>query len=103
MTEEQFEIIFKKSFSSLTNTAYSIVKDKDTARDVAQQTFIKLWKIKDKINIDDNINAYLKRAVINTAINELEKSKRIIVDDELRITSYNVCYTKLLRCAISWC
>ncbi len=81
MTEAEFENIFKTQFNKLTHAAYTVVKDRDLARDVTQQAFIKFWKIKDKVNVDDNLASYLKKAVINTAINELEKSRKLILDD----------------------
>lgn len=83
MTESQFEHLFKDHFQSLCNIAYSVVKDQDQARDIVQQVFIKFWDRREKVDIDDNIKSYLKRAVINTALNHLEKLKKLKFEDNM--------------------
>lgn len=82
MTEHQFEIIFKKHFAYLSNVAFGMVKDEDDSYDIVQQVFIKFWNKRFEVDIDDNIKAYLHRATKNTALNFIEKNKRIIhIDD----------------------
>ncbi len=81
MTESQFEILFKTHFTYLVNVAFAIVKDKDEAHDMAQQVFLKLWNLKDDISIDQNIKSYLHRSVVNTSLNSLEKSKRMVSEE----------------------
>lgn len=83
MTESQFEKLFKENFPLLCNVAYSVVKDQDQARDIAQQVFIKFWDRRDKVDIEDNIKSYLKRAAVNTAINHLEKVKKLKLEDDM--------------------
>lgn len=84
MTTSEFEELFKKYFLSLCNIAYAIVKDQDQAKDIVQQVFIKFWDKKNSVNIEDNIHAYLKKAVVNTAINHLEKNKRLQLADDFQ-------------------
>lgn len=82
MIEQQFEQIFKANFSALVRVAYAIVHDQDQAKDIVQQSFVRFWDKKDTVDIDDNIAAYLKRAVINTALNHLEKQKRVYLEED---------------------
>lgn len=84
MTTSEFEELFKKHFPSLCNIAYAVVKDQDQAKDVVQQVFIKFWNKRNSVNTDDNIHAYLKKAVVNTAINHLEKYKRLQLADDFQ-------------------
>ncbi len=81
MTGQQFEILFKTYFPALINVANSVVKDRDDARDVVQQVFLKLWNLKDEISVDQNLKSYLHRSVINTALNFLEKKQRTISEN----------------------
>ncbi len=81
MTESQFEYLFKTHFTYLVNVANAIVKDKDEARDMAQQVFLKLWNLKDEVTVDQNIKSYLHRSVVNTSLNSIEKSKRMVSED----------------------
>lgn len=82
MTDQQFEQIFKANFKALVRVAYAIVHEQDQAQDIVQQSFVRFWDKRDTVDIEDNIVAYLKRAVINTALNHLEKQKRIYLEED---------------------
>jgi RNA polymerase sigma-70 factor, ECF subfamily len=86
MTEKHFEELFREHFTSLCNIAYTVVKDRDQARDITQQVFVRFWEKRDEIEVQSNVKAYLHRAVVNTAINHIEKFKRIQFEEEY--TSY---------------
>ncbi len=82
MTEPEFEKIFRSYFTVLSNIAYSVVKDKDQAKDVVQQVFIKFWDKRNSINIRNEIKSYLHRAVINTSLNYIERNKKLKLEDD---------------------
>lgn len=84
MNEAQFEKLFKNNFESLTNVAYAVVKDKDQAKDIVQQVFVKFWDKRNTVDIEDNIRSYLKRATINTALNYIEREKKIRFEEDLQ-------------------
>jgi RNA polymerase sigma-70 factor (ECF subfamily) len=42
-----------------------------------QEVFIKLWQKRKELTIDFSLEAYLKRAVVNTSINHLDRKQRI--------------------------
>ena len=81
-TEKQFEDLFRSHFADMCNMAYSIVKDRDQAHDVAQQVFVHLWDKRDELEVQGNIRAYLQRSVINSSLNFIEKHRRIQYEDE---------------------
>lgn len=85
MTESQFEKLFKENFQALCNIAYSVVKDQDQARDITQQVFIKFWDKRDLVDIEDNIKSYLKRAVVNTSINHIDKVKKLKLEEDMHL------------------
>jgi RNA polymerase sigma-70 factor (ECF subfamily) len=83
MIEQEFEQIFKSNFTVLSNYAFSVVKDEDTAKDIVQQVFIRYWDKRDSIKITSNINSYLRRAVINTALNHLERNQKTQLTEDI--------------------
>ena len=70
------KILFEEYHNPLCKLAYRMVADRDIAKDVVQEVFIKLWGNRQKLDITYSLSAYLKRSVINTALNYLEKDKR---------------------------
>lgn len=54
------------------------MKDVDLARDCAQGVFIKLYEKRDTLNITSSLGAYLKRSVLNEAINAQKKDFGIV-------------------------
>jgi len=81
-TESQFEEMFRTHFADMCNMAYSIVKDRDQAHDVAQQVFVHMWDKRESIDVQGNIRPYLQRSVINTSLNFVERHRRIQYEDE---------------------
>lgn len=74
------------------NTGYRIVNDKDEAEDVLQEAFISAFNSLDTYRGDSTFGAWLKRIVINKAINQLNKRKteRIPEDDRWDVKSEEV-------------
>lgn len=57
------------------NIGYRIVNDQDEAEDVLQEAFISAFNSLDNYRGDSTFGAWLKRIVINKAINQLHKRK----------------------------
>lgn len=74
------------------NTGYRIVNDKDEAEDVLQEAFISAFNSLDTYRGDSTFGAWLKRIVINKAINQLNKRKteRIPEDDRWDVKAEEV-------------
>lgn len=88
MDEGSFEVLFKENVEVLRNIAYRIVKDSDTAKDIVQQVFYKLWKSKNDLQINSSMRSYLHRAVINTALNHIEKHNKMTYTEDDQLASY---------------
>ncbi len=71
----QFEHIFKTHFRNLHAYANNILKDEDSAEEIVQNVFYKLWEKKEKISIEQSVAAYLYRAVYNECLNFLKHEK----------------------------
>ncbi|MFK7908635.1 MAG: RNA polymerase sigma factor [Chitinophagales bacterium] len=75
------EIIFKTYHSTLCISAYRLLKSKDAAKDVVQEVFMRFWKKRETIQINTSLKAYLRRAVVNTALNHIQKNRRHPTDN----------------------
>jgi len=72
------EKLFFQHHKLLCNVANNIVNSRDTAEDIVQDVFFKLWKNRDKMDWTVSMKSYLYKATTNGAINWLEKNNRIV-------------------------
>jgi RNA polymerase sigma-70 factor, ECF subfamily len=59
----------------LCRVAYRVVRDADKSKDIVQDVFVKLWIKRESLQIHSSLEAYLKRAVVNSSINALQEVK----------------------------
>jgi RNA polymerase sigma-70 factor, ECF subfamily len=67
-----FNELFGHYFKRLCRFAYVILKCEQSAEEVVQEVFIKLWENRKKLTIAINIDSYLFVAVKNTSMNLLK-------------------------------
>ncbi len=80
-----YETLFDRYQSKIYNYAYNIVGNKEDAKDVAQEAFIKIFEALPKIKGDLNFSAYLYKTAHNKALDELKKKKRLASPDAIEI------------------
>ena len=73
----QFESLFRSSYVSLVRFAKTMIKDHDTAEEIVQDLFFRLWKDKENLKIESSLNGYLFRSVHNRCLHFIEH-KRVI-------------------------
>jgi RNA polymerase sigma-70 factor (ECF subfamily) len=73
----QFESLFRSSYVSLVRYAKTLIKDHDTAEEIVQDLFFRLWQDKEKLNIESSLSGYLFRSVHNKCLHYIEH-KRVI-------------------------
>jgi RNA polymerase sigma-70 factor, ECF subfamily len=73
---DALKMIFDSHHASLCKVVYKMVKDADQAKDIVQDVFIKFWNNRNGIEIEISLEAYLKRAAYNTALNHLKSTGR---------------------------
>ena len=66
-----YKALFRKYYPSLIFYATRLVGEEE-AEDVVQDVFVELWRRKDSIEIGDQIQAFLYRAVYTRALNVLK-------------------------------
>ncbi|MCB0524561.1 MAG: RNA polymerase sigma-70 factor [Saprospiraceae bacterium] len=79
--ENALRSIFDKYYSHLIGVIYRMIPDVDTCQDLAQEVFVELWNKRETINIQSSLQAYLRRAAINRALNHIKTQKRTILED----------------------
>lgn len=72
---KQFETLFRSSYVSLVKYARTLIKDQDTAEEIVQDLFFRLWQDKEKLKIESSLNGYLFRAVHNRCLHHIEHLK----------------------------
>ena len=71
-----FEALFMKHHRELIAVSYNIVRDRDAAKDVVQEVFVKLWKNKDSLQFGEQIKHYLFKATAHTSLNHLRSRRK---------------------------
>ncbi len=73
--ERAFDTIFKQYYKPLCQFSYSLIKDQDTAENLVQEVFVKLWEKRENITKIDSLLSYLMGMVRNQSIDFLRKEK----------------------------
>jgi RNA polymerase sigma-70 factor, ECF subfamily len=78
---DSFEVLFRTYYKELCNYVYQYFHDKDTAEEIVQDLFYKLWVKKETLMIRTSIRSYLyKSAYNNTMLLLREKNTRQMTD-----------------------
>jgi RNA polymerase sigma-70 factor (ECF subfamily) len=72
---DAFDQIFRVHFKSIALYLYTFLHDTATAEDIAQETFIKLWKVRATLQGVKNLKAYLYRIAHNECLTWLSKKQ----------------------------
>lgn len=75
LDEQGFRDIFNQYYVALCLFADRYMEDKDASADIVQDTFAKLWQIRNDFSYLHQVKAFLYTSVRNKALNELEHSK----------------------------
>lgn len=73
--KEAFEMLFKQYYQPLCVFALRYLPDEDSARDLVQEMFYRIWEKKEAFYITTSLESYLFRSVHNQAINYLNHEK----------------------------
>ena len=82
----QFESLFRSSYVTLVRYAKKLIRDHDTAEEIVQDLFFRLWKDKEKLNIESSLTGYLFRAVHNRCLHHIDH-KRVVENYAREITA----------------
>ena len=81
------ELVFKAFFGKMMGVCHRYTRDKDTAQEILQEAFIKVFDKIGDFNFSGSFEGWLRRIVVNTAIDQFRKNKNILtLDDEVNIS-----------------
>jgi RNA polymerase sigma-70 factor (ECF subfamily) len=75
---KQFESLFRSSYVSLVRYARTLLKDQDTAEEIVQDLFCRIWKDREKLKIESSLNGYLFRSVHNKCLHFIEHNRIVV-------------------------
>lgn len=72
---ESFNQIFRHYYTPLLRFCIRFVGDTDTAAEIVQDLFVKLWAGREKLNLTTGFQPYMMRSVRNAAITYINKER----------------------------
>ncbi len=82
MTDREFEQFFREQFTPLSSLAYSVVKDRDEAKDIVQHVFLNFWQKRHELQVKGTYNGYFYRSVLNASLTRLKQQKKLTAIQE---------------------
>ena len=73
----KFETIYKTYWQKVFRLCMGYVNDSDTAKDLAQETFIKVWKQLPKFRNESSIGTWIFRIASNTCLRQIENESKM--------------------------
>jgi RNA polymerase sigma-70 factor (family 1) len=80
-----FSWLFHRYSHTMYLIAHNVLNDHEQARDIVQESFLKLWEKSDTIEIRYSVKNYLYRTAANLAINKLKKENRRVPQHHLQM------------------
>lgn len=74
--ESALRQIFDRYYPVLLGNVYRIIPDEDACQDLVQEVFVELWRKRSDLDIHTSLQAYLRRAAVNRALNYLKTQRR---------------------------
>jgi len=88
--EEEFSTLFRKYYEQLYMFAGHFVKDPQSAENIVQDVFVKLWIDRKKIIIRSNVKSYLYTSVKNLSLNFIKREGRLLsINEQLETIGEN--------------
>lgn len=86
------EALFKAYYSKMMGVCMRYSRDRDTAQDLCQIGFIKVFEKLDRYSFDGSFDGWIRRIMVNTAIDHIRKSKKelSIIEDDNRIADTKI-------------
>lgn len=81
MTKREFEAEFRRLYVPLGMYALRLVDNADTAEDMVQDSFLKVWQCVERGDQIDSFPSFMYRTVRNICLNHLRGSKEMLGDE----------------------
>ncbi|WP_316843894.1 RNA polymerase sigma-70 factor [Pedobacter psychrodurus] len=70
-----YNLLFNRYFKRIYGFTFSLLKDSETAKELAMDVMIRLWQKDGKISAEQGLKSYLFKSVRNSVYNHLRKSR----------------------------
>jgi RNA polymerase sigma-70 factor (ECF subfamily) len=75
--ELAYASLYRHCYPSLARFAYSFIKSRELAEEIASDVLLKIWRLRQKLDHIKDFRLYLYVSTRNTALNELKKQQRL--------------------------
>lgn len=79
--EAQFKEIYNQNKKKIYHLCLGYTGDTDSASDLLQETFIKVWQSLDKFRNQSQISTWIYRIAVNTCLTHLKSEKKLPKDE----------------------
>ncbi len=79
--EQVFKEIFQANSKKIYHLCFGYTNDEDSANDLLQETFLKVWQNLDKFRNQAMVSTWIYRIAVNTCLTYLKKEKRQVKDE----------------------
>ncbi|MGQ1909449.1 RNA polymerase sigma-70 factor [Marinifilum sp. RC60d5] len=88
LREIDFKKLFDSYFPSLCIFAHKFVKDEDSAKDIVQEVFVRIWKSVETFESEKSMRVYFYMATKNACFDYLKKEQRRRIDGDINEEIY---------------
>jgi len=78
--------LFEMYYSQMMLVSMRYTSDKDSASEILQESFLKVFKRLNSFNFEGSFEGWVRRIVVNTAIDKIRKDKKVVFLDDLSVT-----------------
>jgi RNA polymerase sigma-70 factor (ECF subfamily) len=80
--KNSFKLIFNNFYHQLCRLSIYYLEDEDEAKGVVQEAFVKLWEIRNELNVESNLRNFLFTLVKNNCLNILNRRQILLKHHE---------------------
>lgn len=80
MTKEEFKIKIVPLGDKLYRLAYRFLQDPDDAKDAVQEVYLKFWKMKDKLQQYNSVEAFAVTVTKNHCLDKIKLKKTVLLE-----------------------
>jgi len=73
--EGAFDTVFRAHYARLVRMAESIVRERASAEEIAQEVMLELWRRRESLRLEQTFGAYLIRSTRNRALNHVRHQR----------------------------
>jgi RNA polymerase sigma-70 factor (ECF subfamily) len=79
--QSALDSLFRLHYAYLCRAVYRVLPDSHRAEDLVQEVFLDLWRKRDRLQINQSVRAYLRRAAVNKTLNFIRDQKLAVADE----------------------